>query len=89
MISPKVTLSGGDILEIVVVFLVLFTCIVYHSGEKSTELNRMFVLCFLLLLFYYQNAEHFYAFRDILKSVFTRIQGEADYEKTQNLIGEF
>lgn len=46
------------------------------------------------MLFYYfyfiiKNAEHFYAFHDILKSVFTRIQGEADYEKTQNLMGNF
>lgn len=46
------------------------------------------------MLFYYfyfiiKNAEHFYSFHDILKSVFTRIQGEADYEKTQNLMGNF
>ena len=46
------------------------------------------------MLFYYfyfiiKNAEHFYAFHDILKSVFTRIQGEADYEKTQKSYGEF
>lgn len=42
---------------------------------------------FYYFYFIIKNAEHFYAFHDILKSVFTRIQGEADYEKTQNLRG--
>ena len=45
------------------------------------------------MLFYYfyfiiKNAEHFYSFHDILKSVFTRIQGEADYEKNSESYGE-